>query len=364
MKIGNKNIGPGNPCFVVAELSGNHHQKYEEAAELVRAAAAAGADAVKLQTYTPDTITLNSDKEWFRVGGEDNPESWRGKTLYQLYQVAYTPWDWQPKLKTLADNLEIILFSTPFDETAVDFLEAMEVPCYKISSYEITDIPLLRKVGRTGKPVIVSVGYASKEEVASAVKTLRENGCKELALLHCVTGYSDQPRLEDMHLKTIADLRNEFSAISGFSDNNAGIEIPIFAEKSGASIIEKHFILDKNSSGPDARFSIDPEELYRLVKAVKKQENYPFIESDFQKALGSQAHYGPVNKIEEYNKRWRRSLFIGKDMKKGEVFTKDNVRDVRPAFGLETKYLDEVIGKHAAQDIEFGTPLSWELIIK
>src|SRR3989338_1250366 len=361
MMIGNKNIGSGNPCFIVAELSGNHRQKYEEAVELVKAAQKAGADAVKLQTYTPDTITLNSDKKWFRVGGEDNPANWQGKTLYELYQTAYTPWEWQPKLKKLADELGIILFSTPFDETAVDFLEEMNVPCYKIAAYEATDFVLLRKVAQTGKPIIISFGYSSEEEVQFALDTLRSNGAKEIAALHCVTGYSDNPKLEDMNLINIADLRERFGVISGFSDNNQGIEIPMMAARACASIIEKHLILDRSKGGVDSRFSVEPQELKELATLVKQSSSVN--DQDFQKALGKKPYYGPKNELEKYNLRWRRSLFAGKDIKKGELFTKKNVRDVRPAFGLETKYYDEVLGKRAAKDIEFAAPLTWDLII-
>lgn len=363
MNIGNKNIGPGNPCFIVAEFSGNHHQKYEEAVALLKAAKEAGADAVKLQTYTPNTMTLNSDKEWFLVGGKENPELWKGKTLYQLYETAYTPWEWQPKLKNLADELGIILFSTPFDETAVDFLEKMNVPCYKIAAYEATDFVLLRKVAQTGKLVIISFGYSSEEEVRFALDALRNNGVRDIVALHCVTGYSGQSKLEDMHLKNIQDLRDQFGVVSGFSDNNAGIEIPIMAVAAGASVIEKHFILDRKTGGPDAQFSIEPQELKELVKKIRALESGKEKISVPQIALG-EIHYGPNNELENYNKRWRRSLFAGKDIKKGEIFIKDNVRDVRPAFGLETKYFDEVIGKKAAKDIEFATPLSWDLIQK
>ena len=361
-KIGNKKIGPGNPCFIVAELSGNHHQKYEEAAELVRAAAAAGADAVKLQTYTPDTITLNSDKEWFRVGGEDNPDNWKGKTLYQLYETAHTPWEWQPKLKKLANELGLILFSTPFDETAVNFLEKMGVPCYKIAAYEATDFTLLRKVARTGKPIIISFGYSSEEEVKFAIDTLKKNGGKDIVALHCVTGYSEAPKSGDMHLANIADLHNRFSVVSGFSDNNAGIEIPVMAVQAGASVVEKHLILDRKSGGPDAQFSLEPrelEEMARRIRAAEKSKSGPLPEN----VLGN-VHYGPNNELEKYNQRWRRSLFAAKSIKKGELFTPENVRSVRPAFGLETKFYDEVIGKKAAKDIEFATPLSWNLILK
>lgn len=358
-RIKNRLIGPGHPCFVVAELSGNHHQKYAEAVALVKAAKDSGADAVKLQTYTPDTITLNSDREWFRIGGTGNPENWKGKTLYELYQESYTPWEWQPKLKKLADDLGIILFSTPFDETAVDFLEEMQVPCYKIASYEATDFVLLRKVAQTRKPVILSVGYASLTEIEFALKTLRENGAKDIAVLHCVTAYADTPKLGNMNLRTLADIEKRFGVVSGFSDNNGGIEVPLMAAQAGASIVEKHFILSRADGGPDARFSLEPKELAELVQSVRRGERGDT--EQYKKALGK-ISYGPVNAVEEYNKRWRRSLFAGTDIKKGELFTPQNVRDVRPAFGLETKYYDEVLGKKAAKDIPFATPLSWEMI--
>jgi pseudaminic acid synthase len=359
--IAGRKIGQGHPAFIVAELSGNHHQKYEEAVELVKAAKAAGADAVKLQTFTPDTITLNSDKEWFRVGGEDNPESWQGKTLYQLYQTVYTPWEWQPKLKELANELGLVLFSTPLDATAVDFLESMQVPCYKIASYEATDIPLLKYVASTGKPVILSIGYATRDEVEEAIETLRKNGTREIAVLHCVTAYAEVPPVQMMNLRTIRDIATRFGVVSGFSDNNGGIEFPVMAVQGGASIIEKHLILDRALEGPDARFSLEPDELKEMVKQIR--EGVKSSGERWEQALGN-AQYGPVNETEEYNRRWRRSLFVAKDMKKGEVFTKENLRDVRPAFGLPTKHYEEVLGKKAAQDIEFATPLTWEMIEK
>ncbi|MDE2001829.1 MAG: pseudaminic acid synthase [Patescibacteria group bacterium] len=359
--IGDRKIGAGAPCFVVAEISGNHHQKFNEAADLVRAAAASGADAVKLQTYTPDTITLNSDREWFRVGGEESPDLWKGKTLYQLYQEAYTPWEWQPELKKLADGLSIILFSTPFDESAVDFLEKMHVPCYKIASYEATDFVLLRRVAQTGKPVIISLGHASEDDASFALKALRDNGAKDIAALHCVTGYSDQPRLEDINLRTIRDISGRFNVVGGFSDNNAGIEIPVMAAASGAFIIEKHMILNRESGGPDAKFSVEPQEFKEMVARIRALENGSRREHVPEAALGK-AHYGPNNAAEEYNKRWRRSLFVGKEMKKGDRFTQENVRDVRPAFGLETKFYDEVMGKRATRDIAAATPLDWSMI--
>lgn len=361
VRIGGQYIGEGAPCFIVAEISGNHHQKYEEAVALLKAAKEAGADAVKLQTYTPDTITLNSDNEWFRVNGIDNPAGWKGKTLCELYTEAYTPWEWQPKLKKLADELGIILFSTPFDETAVDFLEKMNVPCYKIASYEATDFLLLRKVARTKKPVILSVGYATKEEIKEAVDTLRQYGTTDIAVLHCVTGYGAEPALSDMHLRTIADISKQFRVVSGFSDNNAGISVPLMAVRSGASIIEKHLILDRNQGGPDARFSLEPAELKELVANIREAEESEKRAGVPEELLGT-PHYGPSNGVEEYNKRFRRSLFSGKDIKKGELFTKENVRNVRPGFGLPTKHFDEIVGKHATSDIPFATPLSFEMI--
>lgn len=361
MNIGTRQIKVGEPCFIVAELSGNHHQRYEEARALVRAAKTAGADAVKLQTYTPDTITLNSDKEWFRVGGADTPKEWRGKTLYELYKESYTPWEWQPKLKKVADRLGILLFSTPFDETAVEFLEDMDVVCYKIASYEVTDFVLLRKVAATTKPVILSIGYASEEEVQYAIDTLHRYGTDEIALLHCVSGYSGEPKLNDMHLRTIADIPKRFGVVGGFSDNNAGIEAPLFAVAAGARIVEKHLILDRSSGGVDARFSIEPDEFKTMVARIREVEKNPASVSVPETVLGA-VHYGPATPAEQYNQRWRRSLFITKDMKKGERFSPDTVRSVRPAYGLQTKYYDEIIGKRAAKDLAGATPLSWELV--
>ncbi|HEY4508506.1 MAG TPA: pseudaminic acid synthase [Candidatus Paceibacterota bacterium] len=361
MNIGERTIGPSHPCFVVAELSGNHRGDFDEAVALVRAAKEAGADAVKLQTYTPDTITLNSDKKWFRVGGEDNPKEWKGKTLYELYKEAYTPWEWQPKLKKLADELGIILFSTPFDETAVDFLEKMDVPCYKIAAYEATDYMLLRKVARTKKPVIISFGYSSEEEIRFALHTLRRFGAKEVAALHCVTGYAEKPRLKDMRLSNIADMEKRFDIIAGFSDNNAGVEIPLMAVAVGARIIEKHLTLNRRKGGPDARFSLEPAELTNLVSRIRAVETGTERIVAPAVALGA-PRYGPANALERYNMRWRRSLFAGRNIKKGELFTTDNVRDVRPAFGLPTKHYDEMLGKQATRDIPFATPLAWDMV--
>ena len=361
IKIGNRKIGSNHPVFVVAELSANHHQKYEEAVELVKAAHNAGANAVKLQTYTPDTITLNCDKKWFRVGGENNPEDWQKKTLYELYQTAYTPWEWQPKLKKLADEFGIILFSSPFDETAVDFLEKINVPCYKIASYEVNDFLLLRKVAQTGKPVIISLGYASMEDADFAIKTLRENGAREIVALHCVTGYETEPDLSAMNLATIKDVAERFGVVPGFSDNNAGIEASLIAAAAGAVVIEKHLILNRKNGGPDARFSVEPGEFKIMVEKLKNGDMPE--ESKVKIGLG-RVHYGPASETEEHNKRFRRSLFAARDIKKGEKFSSKNIRSVRPAFGLHTRHFDEIIGLTATSDIEFGTPLNWDLIKK
>lgn len=353
IKIGSKKIGLGHPCFIVAELSGNHHQKFGEAVELIKAAAKVGADAVKLQTYTPDTITLNSNKKWFRVGGKDNPVSWKNKTLYQLYTKAYTPWQWQPKLKKIAEDMGLIFFSTPFDESAVDFLEKLSVPCYKVSSYDIVNIPLLAKIAKTKKPVIVSIGFASIGEIKGTIKTLGANGSKYIALLHCVTAYSKNPKLAEMNLRTISDISRRFGVVAGFSDNNAGNEIPVLATIAGAAIVEKHLILKRSSGGPDAKFSIEPDEFKRMTLSIRKSEE----------ALGK-VNYGPASPAEEYNKHFRPSIWITKNIKKGEKFRKENIRCVRPGNGLSPKYYEKILGLRAKVDIEASTPMLWNLVEK
>lgn len=354
IKISGRIIGEGQPCFIVAELSGNHHQKYKEAVKLIEAAAKAGAGAVKLQTYTPDTLTINSNRSWFLVDSSDTPNAWNKRTLYGLYGEAYTPWEWQLKLKKIAESLGLIFFSTPFDETAVDFLEKMRVPCYKIASYEANHIPLLKRVAKTGKPVIISVGFSSKEDVDYSIRTLRENGAGAIAVLHCVTAYSDSPKLEDINLRTIADLRENFGVVSGFSDNNAGIEIPATAAIMGASIIEKHVTLRRSVGGPDARFSIEPQELKQLVDAIRRAE----------RAAGK-VKYGPASAAERYmGRKFSQSVFVVHPIKKGEIFTSVNIRCIRPGDGLLPKFYEEVLGKVARLDIEEGTPLSWRLVVK
>jgi pseudaminic acid synthase len=350
-QIGTRKIGLGHPCFVIAEMSCNHRQSYEQAVEIVHAAAAAGADAVKLQTYTADTLTIDSDKPYFLVEQEEAPESWKKQNLHALYREAYTPWEWHAPLKKLAEGLGLVFFSTPFDESAVDYLENLQVPCYKVASYEATHIPLLRRIARTGKPVIISVGFATLEEVELAVDTLRSNGTNDIAVLHCVTSYSGTPEPQQMRLSTIADIRERFSVVSGFSDNNGGVDFPAIAVASGASIVEKHLLINKEDGGHDARFSLDACEFKTMVTRIR----------NVQAALG-QPNYGPSSATEEKFRQFRRSVFVVEDMAAGEVFNRQNIRVIRPAHGLPPSSFDSTLGKRAAQPIERGTPLSWELV--
>lgn len=363
IKLGNKKIGQGHPVFIIAELSGNHLQDYSRAEKLVRAAAVAGADAVKLQTYTPDTMTIDSDKEWFFVGGKDNPKDWQGQTLYELYKKAMTPWEWHPKLMKLATDLGLVFFSTPFDASAVDFLETLNVPCYKIASYEVTDIPLLKTVASTKKTVIVSVGFATLDEIEEAVKTLRENGTTDLALLHCLTSYGSDSDIVNAYLANIKDLQGRFNVVSGFSDNNAGIQLPVKAVKVGALIIEKHLTLSRADGGPDAQFSLEPAEFKEMVRRIRAGTSPTLLfAKEGERGSSNRVHYGPANEKEEYNKRFRRSIFAVKDIKKGEKLTAENIRVIRPAFGLQPKLYESILGKTATKDIKRETPLKWEMV--
>lgn len=346
-KIGNKEIGPGKPVFIVAEMSGNHNQSFERAKEIVKTACESGADAVKIQTYTPDTLTIDCNKEWFQV--KVNPD-WEGRTLYQLYKEAYTPWQWQPELKRTTDSYGIPLFSSAFDETAVDFLEKMGVPAYKVASFEIVDIELLKKIASTKKPVILSRGMASLEEIDLAVSTLRENGAPNIAVLHCVSSYPAKP--EEMNLATIPDLAKRFGVVTGLSDHSSGISAAIASVALGSSIIEKHFTLSRADGGVDAAFSIEPKELKELIRSVREAE----------KAIGKIQYGAGVRESE--NIVFRRSLFVVKDVEAGEELTRENVRCIRPGNGLPPKFLPEIFGKKAEKDIKRGTPLSWELIQK
>lgn len=369
--ISSRHVGVGEPCFIIAEISGNHHQKYEEAEALVRAAKEAGADAVKLQTYTPHTITLNADNKYFRVQGKDQPDDWKGARLWDLYQEAHTPWEWQPRLKRLADELGLLFFSSVFDETSIDFLEReVGVEFYKIASYEAIHIPLLKRVAATGKAVIISIGFASEEEATLAVTTLRDGGAFGIGVLHCVTAYADAPDLDAMNLKTIADIAERFGVVSGFSDNNAGILVPtIAAVQAGAHIIEKHMILSRDAGGPDARFSLEPKEFAEMVQRIRLGEQKG-VEAALRgigtsadvMAVQGHVQYGPASPQEAENTIFRPSIWVKRDIQKGEILTTENIRVARPSYGLAPKYFDVVLGKRAARDIAFATPLSFELV--
>jgi len=344
LKINSHNIGIQYPVFIVAELSANHNKKYDRAAETIKAMKNAGADAVKIQTYTPDTLTIDSQNEMFLK----KDGLWKGKTLYELYGEAYTPWEWQPKLKKIANDLGMDLFSTPFDHTAVDFLEKMDVPIYKVASFELVDIPLLRKIAQTGKPIIMSTGMATLAEIEEAVSTIREEGCNQLALLKCTSAYPAPP--DEMNLRTIPHLAKAFGVPTGLSDHTLGIAVPVAAVALGACIIEKHFTLSRQDGGPDSVFSLEPHEFREMVDAIRTTE----------KALGKVSY--EITEKQKESRVSRRSLFVVKDVKKGEIFTEENVRSIRPGYGLHTRYLDQIIGRKAMVFIKKGTPLRWNLI--
>lgn len=345
ISIQGRRIGPGCPVYVVAEMSANHNHDFEQAVRLVQAAKKAGADAVKLQTYTPDTITLHSDREPFRIGGGT---LWDGRTLHDLYAEACMPWEWQPKLKAEADQLGLHLFSSAFDPTAVDFLEKMGVPAHKVASFELVDLPLIEKMARTGKPLIMSTGMATLEEIEEAVNTARAAGATQVALLKCTSAYPSPP--EEMNLRTIPDLAQRFQVPVGLSDHTTGISVPAAAVALGACIIEKHLTLSRSVPGPDSAFSLEPAEFAAMVEAVRTAE----------RAAGA-VHYG-VSAQEEKSRAFRRSLFVVEDVKAGERFTEKNVRSIRPANGLHTRHLKEVLGRAATRDIARGTPLAWEMV--
>jgi pseudaminic acid synthase len=344
-KILDRLVGDGAPCFIIAELSANHLKNFDLAVETIEAIKASGADAVKLQTYSPETITLDCHNKYFRID-QDNP--WRGKFLYQLYEDAYMPWEWQPKIKRLAEKLGLIVFSSPFDKTAVDFLEKMDIPAYKIASFEITDIPLIEIVASTGKPVIISTGIAKLCDIELALETCKKEGNDQIALLKCTSSYPAP--LEEMNINTITNLKQTFNKIVGLSDHTLGNSVSIASVALGAKIIEKHFILDRNLGGPDANFSSEPDEFKSMVESVK----------DVEKALGK-VNYELTEKTKS-NRDFSRSLFVVKDMKEGEVFTNENLKSIRPGFGLHPKHFSVVLGKKASQYIPRGTPLKWELI--
>ncbi|HVR30116.1 MAG TPA: pseudaminic acid synthase [Thermoanaerobaculia bacterium] len=343
--IGDRRIGPGAPCYLVAELSGNHGGDLGRALALVEAAAASGADAIKLQTYTADTITLDSDRPPFRIGGGT---LWDGRLLHDLYREAQTPWNWQPRLKEAAEDLGLACFSSPFDATAIDFLEAMEVPAYKIASFELIDLPLIERVASTGKPLILSTGMATESEIEEAMTAARAAGAGGVVLLQCTSAYPAP--VEEANLRSIPLLAERFGVAAGLSDHTLGIAVPVAAVALGACLIEKHLTLSRDEPGPDSAFSLEPREFAAMVEAVQTAE----------RALGA-ARLAPTAH-EDRSKIFRRSLFVVADVRRGERFTERNVRSIRPGHGLPPKHLRSVMGRHAARDIERGTPLAWNLI--
>lgn len=344
--IGDRLVGDGHRPFVVAEMSGNHNQSLERALAIVEAAARAGADALKIQTYTAETMTLDLAASGFSI---DDPNSlWKGRSLYDLYKEAHTPWEWHGPIFEHCRKLGIIGFSTPFDETAVEFLEAHDVPCYKIASFENVDIPLIRKCAATGKPLIVSTGMATLAEIEDAVRAARAAGCANLILLKCTSTYPASP--EDTNILTIPDLRERFGCQVGLSDHTMGIGVALASVALGAVAIEKHFTLRRADGGVDSTFSIEPEELLALTTEAHRA----------WKALGKPS-YGPTAE-ERKSLAFRRSLYVIRDAKAGELLTTDNVRAIRPGYGLAPKHLDAVLGRSLARDVRRGTPLSWDLL--
>ena len=344
MKIADYKIDTNSKVFIIAELSANHQGSIEVARETVRAAKRAGADCIKLQTYTADTITINSKKEDFVIEGT----IWKGRNLYDLYQEAYTPWEWHKELMETAKEEGLICFSSPFDPTAVDFLEDLNVPAYKIASFEITDIPLIEYTAAKGKPIILSTGIASEEDIELAVDACRRVGNNDIALLKCTSSYPAP--IEEANLIMVKDLAERFDVISGLSDHTLGATAPVVATCMGAKIIEKHFILDKSIGGPDASFSLDEKEFKEMVDAVRIAEQ----------AVGNVDY--TLTKKQEAGKTFSRSLYVVNDLKSGETITEKHVRSIRPGFGLHPKHLKSILGKTVKQDLEKGTRFSLEFL--
>ena len=344
-KIGNRIVGEDAPAFIVAEVSANHNQDYNRAVEIIHAAAEAGADAVKLQTYTADTITIDCDDDCFQI---KEGTIWDVTTLYKLYSEAYTPWEWQPRLIEEAKKLGLECFSSPFDLTSVDFLSKLDVPAYKIASYEINDIPMIRKIAALHKPMIFATGIAYPEDIALALDTCKAEGNEDIILLKCVSSYPTP--YEDVNLRVIPTLAKTYDCIAGISDHTMGSIVSAGAVALGAKMVEKHLTLRRADGGPDGAFSMEPEEFATMVRDIRTLE----------KALGTDEYVLTDTQKLEHN--GSRSLFVVKDIKAGEVLTPDNIRSIRPGIGMHTKHYEEVLGRHAKSDLKKGTPLQWELI--
>lgn len=346
VRIAGRSVGPEHPPFIIAEMSGNHNQSLERALQIVDAAAKSGAHALKIQTYKPDTMTIDLDEREFHI--TDSKSLWAGTSLYKLYREAYTPWEWHRPIFERASERGMIAFSTPFDDTAVDFLESLNVPCYKIASFENTDLPLIRRVAGTGKPLIISTGMATVAELDETVRVARDAGCKQLVLLKCTSTYPATP--EYTNIRTIPHLRGLFGCEVGLSDHTLGVGVAVASVAVGATVIEKHFTLSRADGGIDSAFSMEPAEMAQLVVEAERA----------WQALG-QVSYGPTP-AESKSLQFRRSLYVVKDLKRGDVLTRENVRAIRPGLGLPTKYLEQVLGKPVKRDVKRGTALSWELI--
>lgn len=346
MNIAGRSIGTNIPPFIIAEMSGNHNQSLNRALEIVEAAAKAGAHALKVQTYTPDTMTIDLDEREFYISDSNN--QWSGTSLYKLYSEAYTPWEWHKPIFERARELGIIPFSTPFDDTAVDFLETLDTPCYKIASFENTDLPLIRRVAATGKPLIISTGMATVAELDESVRVAREAGCSDLILLKCTSTYP--AAAENTNIMTIPHLRELFNCEVGLSDHTMGVGVSVASVALGATVIEKHFTLNRDDGGVDSAFSMEPAEMAQLV-----------LESERAwEALG-QVSYGPTE-AEKKSILYRRSLYVVQDLKAGDVLTSENVRSIRPGLGLPPKYCDVVLGRKVNQNVKKGTALSWVMV--
>lgn len=345
IRIGNKVISENSPTFIVAEMSGNHNMDFDRAVEILRAAKDAGADAVKLQTYTADTITLDCVAPCFQI---TQGTLWDGTTLHRLYETAYTPWEWQPRLQELAGELGLILFSSPFDFSSVDFLEEMDVPAYKVASFEITDIPLIRRIARLGKPVILATGIARLADIELALETCREEGNEQVILLKCCSAYPTP--YEDVNLRTIPNMRDTFDCLCGLSDHTMGTAVAGAAVALGARMVEKHMTLRRSDGGPDAAFSMEPQEFREMA------DNIRIIE----RALGRVTY--DLSDKQTREREHSRSLFVAQDMRAGDIFTPENLRSVRPADGLHTKYYEQILGKRITRDAGLGTPLAWNLV--
>ena len=345
-KIGDKKIGNDNSTFIIAELSANHLNDFDLTVDTIKAMKNSGADAVKFQTYTPDTITLNSKNDYFKI---KKGNIWQSKTLHDLYKEAYMPWKWQPELKKIAEKLGLIVFSSPFDKSAVDFLEELDMPAYKIASFEITDIQLIEYVASTGKPIIISTGIAELCDIELAIKTCKKEGNDQIALLKCTSAYPAP--FEDINLRNITNLAEVFNMVVGLSDHTLGNSVPIASVALGAKIVEKHFILDRKMGGPDAEFSLEPQEFKNMVESIREVE----------KALGKLSY--EITEKMKINRDFSRSLFAVENIKKGEVLTDKNIKSIRPGFGLHPVCLNDIMGKMARLDISKGIPLSWNLIV-